>query len=299
MSRPAYIKKTVGGTIFDVLNITFMCILGFIFLFPFWNQLVLSFNEGLDALKGNLYFWPRKFTLQNYAYMFSRANLGKGVFVSLARVFVGTATNLFCSGLLAYVTTVHWFSGRRFMRTIFLITMYFGAGLIPTYLTYLRYGLLNTFTLYWITGLFSAYNMLLIASYMYNISPSLSESARIDGASEIKIYWRIIFPICVPVFAAVAVFSAIGHWNAWFDVIVFNFNGNWDTLQVYLRKILLKADMLQKMQGDQRTMAAYRSLTPDTVRAATMMVVTIPIIMVYPFMQKYFIGGISVGAVKG
>lgn len=296
--RASFIRKTAGGVLFDMFNTVFMLFLAFIMLYPFWNQIVVSMNDGLDTLKGGLYFWPRKITLDNYSYIFARTDLGRGALISVLRVLVGTVTNLFFSGLLAYITTIHWFRGRRFIRVVFLITMYFGGGLVPTFLVYNNLGLLNTFSVYWVTQLFSAYNMLLIASYMYNVPKSLSESARIDGARELAIYMKIIFPICTPVFAAVAVFTAIGHWNSWFDVIVYNSSGNWDTLQAYLQKILLKAEQLTKLQGDQREMDAYRNLTPLSIRSATTMIVTLPIVVVYPFMQKYFIGGITIGAVK-
>mgnify|MGYP001411281147 CR=1 FL=1 len=293
-----YIKNSLGGRIFDFFNITFMLVFAFVMLYPFWNQLVVSFNEGIDTARGGLYFWPRKFTLDNYLYMFNNSNLGRGAIISVLRVVVGTATTLFCSGLLAYVTTVRWFSGRRFLRIVFLITLYFGGGLVPTFLLYSKLGLLDTFTVYWLPGLFNAYYMLLIASYMYNLPDSLAESARIDGCGELSIYLRIIAPLCAPVFAAVAVFSAVGHWNSWFDVILYNSSGKWDTLQVYLRKILLDVEQISKLQNEQKQMAEMRNLTPLSVRAATTMIVTIPIIFTYPFFQRYFISGITIGAVK-
>ena len=214
------------------------------------------------------------------------------------RVLIGTISSLFCTGILAYITTVPFFTGRRIIRIIFMITMYFSGGLVPTYLVYTQYGLTNNFLVYILPSLFNAYNMMLIASYMNNLPHALAESARLDGAREITIYAKIYLPICIPVFAAVAVFTAIGHWNSWFDVVVYNSSGTWDTLQVYLRRILLEAEMISKLQGDQRAMAAYRNLTPGSIRAATTMIVTIPIIIVYPFMQKYFISGMTIGAVK-
>ncbi len=297
--RAPYIKNTLGGKIFDMFNISFMLILLFIMVYPFWNQFIVSINEGLDGARGGLYFWPRRFTLENYTYMFQNSNLGKGASISVMRVFVGTTTTIFFSGLLAYVTTVRWFSGKRFMRVIFLVTMYFGGGLIPTYLWYIKLGLIDTFTVYWLPTLFSPYYMLLIAAYMFNLPEALCESARIDGCHETKIYLRIIAPLCVPVFAAIAVFSAVGHWNAWFDVMVYNPSGRWDTLQMYLRRILLDVEQIAKLNNEQQQMEALRRLTPNSVRSATAMMVTLPIVFSYPFLQKYFIGGISIGAIKG
>ena len=294
-----FYKKSIGSIIFDWCNFIFMLIFAFIMIYPFWNQLVVSFNEGVDTMYGNLYFWPRKFTFENYIYVFKRQNLFKGVTISVLRCVVGTVTSLFCTGLLAYVTTIRSFTGRKFMRIVFIITMYFGGGLIPTYLLYTHLGLMETFTVYWLPGLFGAYNMLLIASYIQGLPDSLAESARIDGAGELKIYFKIIIPLCKPVFAALAVMTAVGHWNSWFDVLLYNSSGRWDTLQVYLRKILLQAEQAAKLQAEQKMYEAMKNLTTTSIRAATTMVVSIPILCVYPFFQKYFVGGITIGAVKG
>ena len=294
-----YQKPTFSGRVFDVINIVFMLVFAFCMLYPFWNQLVISLNEGTDTNYGGLYFWPRQWTLANYAYIFEKGNLGKGALISVLRVVVGTSTTLFCSGLLAYVTTVRGFSGRRFMRIVYLITMYFGGGMIPTYLLMVNLGLLNTFTVYWLPGLFSAYYMMLIASYIYGLPESLMESARIDGAGEMRIYFQIILPLCVPVLAAIGIMAAVGHWNSWFDVMVYNPKGEWDTLQAYLRRILTEATMASQLLNDQQQQEAMRKLTTSSIRAATTMVVTIPIVCVYPFFQRYFISGMTIGAVKG
>ena len=219
--------------------------------------------------------------------------------ISVLRSAVGTVSCILCTGLLAYVTTIQHFAGRRFMRLIYVITMYFGGGLIPTYLLYTQLGLTETFTVYWLPGLFSAYYMILLASFMNGIPDSLAESARLDGASELKIYFRVILPLCKPVIAAIAVMLAVTHWNSWFDVMLYNSSGNWDTLQVYLRKILLESEQAAKLLNDQKQYEAMRNLTTTSIRAATTMVVTIPIVCVYPFFQKYFVGGMTIGAVKG
>ncbi len=294
-----FIKQSPGSIAFDILNVTFMCIFAFVMIYPFWNQFIISLNEGSDTVRGGLYFLPRKVTLENYVYVFKRSNILKGAVISVLRVIVGTGTSLLCTGMLAYVVTVKQFLGRKFMRIIYIVTMYFGGGLIPTYLLFMSLGLTETFAVYWIPGLFSAYSMLLIASYMQNISESLPESARIDGATETRIFFKIMVPLCIPVFAALAVMTAVSHWNSWFDVMIYNSSGKWDTLQVYLRKILLEADQAAKLLADQKKYEAMRNLTPTSVRAATTMIVTLPILFVYPFFQKYFVGGITIGAVKG
>jgi len=293
-----YMRNGTGGKIFNVFLYVFMAAFMFVMIYPFWNQLIISLNEGTDTMMGGLYFWPRKWTLQNYEYMFTRGNLARGVVNTFLRVGVGTATCVFCSGLLAYVTTVRGFSGRRLIRVLFIATMYFSGGMIPYYLLIVNLGLTNTFTVYWLPNLVDAFYMLLIASYIYGLPESLTESARIDGAGDFRIYFRIILPLCKPVIAAVCIMVAVKHWNSWFDVIIYNPRGNWDTLQVILRRILLEREAASRLANDQQIMEAMRRLTTNSIRAATTMIVTIPIICVYPFFQKYFISGITIGAVK-
>lgn len=184
--------------------------------------MVVSFNDGIDAARGGLYFWPREFTLGNYTYIFQTAGMLDALGWSLARVVVGTVTKLVATGLLAYVTTVKHFSFHSKLRKMFLITMYVSGGMIPTYLAFIKLGLLESFTVYWLPSILSAYEMMIIASYIESLPDALFESARIDGAKEITIYTKICLPLCVPVFAALGVMVAVGHWNSWFDVILYN-----------------------------------------------------------------------------
>ncbi|MFY9177576.1 MAG: carbohydrate ABC transporter permease [Caldicoprobacterales bacterium] len=299
MKQAFYIKRTIAGTIFDILNALFMIVFVFLMVYPFINLLALSFNDGVDAVKGGIYFWPRKFSLASYQYMLKNPKLIRGTFVSIMRVIVGTATGLLGSALLGYIVSCRHFYGRRFMRVLFIITMYFGGGLIPTYLLMLRLGLSNTFHVYWIPGIFSAYYMLLISSYIQNLPESLFESARIDGASELRTFIQIALPLSVPVLACIAVYIGVGQWNSWFDVSLYSKDGKWDNLQIILNRLLNQAAALENIMEQQRLYEEMRRITPQTVRAATTMIVTLPIIFIYPFFQKYFISGITLGAVKG
>ncbi|MCQ6560976.1 carbohydrate ABC transporter permease [Paenibacillus mendelii] len=295
----SFLKPSLGSKIFDVCNVIFMLIVSSVMIYPFLNLLALSLNDGADAARGGIYLYPRQFSFDSYMLLFQNNNLLSGLGISILRVAVGTSTCVFMTGLLAYIVTIRGFSGRKMLRLLFLFTMYFGGGLIPTYMLMMKLGLINTFQVYWIPSLLNAYYMLIMASYMQNLPESLSESARIDGAGELRIYFGIIIPISLPVFASIAVFSSVGHWNAWFDVILYNSSGNWDTLQVYLRRLLLEVEALQQVADQQLAYSKYRNISPLTLRAATSMVVTLPIIFVYPFFQKYFVGGITLGAVKG
>jgi putative aldouronate transport system permease protein len=299
MARPIYIRKTLSGTIFDMLNYTFMCLLVFVMVYPFWNQIVISFNDGRDTNLGSLYWFPRIFTFANYEFVIKEPKLIQGAILSSLRVVIGTTTCLFCSGLLAYITTIKKFSGRRFIRIVFLVSMYVSVGLIPRYMVFASYGLLETFTVYWLPTLISAWYMLVFSSFMSNLPDALAESARIDGAKELTIFLKIIVPISIPVFAALAVFEGVRQWNEWFDVVLFNASGNFDTLQVYLRKVLMQVDAINRLIDEQAQMKAAMRMTPRSIRAAITMVVTMPVVLTYPFLQRYFMSGITIGAVKG
>ena len=296
--RPIYIKETKAGTVFDVFNVILAVVAFFLFFYPFWNQLILSLNEGTDAVRGGIYWWPREFTWSNYEYVVTVSGFGRSVIMSILRVVVGTVTNLAACGILGYVLAQKAFKGKKFMRLITVLTMYIPMGLIPTYILYNELNLLDTFTEYWLPSLISGWNVLMITSYIENQPDALMESARLDGAGELRIFARIIFPISVPVFAALAVITGVNHWNNWFDVMVYNASGEYDTLQMTLRRLLMKSEIAKDLM-DTNVNEAFKMLTTTTIRAATTMVVTIPIAIIYPFFQRYFVGGISLGAVKG
>lgn len=293
-----YNRKSAGSRVFDCINVILMILLIFIMLYPFINQLAVSLSDSAEAARGGIYFLPRKFSTAAYKYIFEDSKLLKTTMVSVLRVVVGTFTCVMCTALLAYVITIKWFSGRKFMRRLFVITMYFGGGLIPFYLLMVNLHMTNSFSVYWIPGLFNAYYMLLIGAYMQDIPDAIYESARIDGASELQVFFKIALPMCVPIIAAICIFVGVGHWNSWFDCMIYNPAGKWDTLQVYLKRQMLDVEGITGIRDQQLLHSKYSQLSPITVRAATTIVVTVPIMVIYPFFQKYFIKGMRVGAVK-
>lgn len=294
-----YIKKTAAGKTFDLINGLMVTLLMIVMIYPFWNVLVYAFNEGTDAVLGKLYFWPRRWTLNNFEYVFKNRNLLNGALVSILRVAVGTSTGVLCNALLGYIASCRHFKGRRFIRVLFLITMYFSGGLIPTYLLMLRLGFMNSFAVYWVPSLFSCYYMLLASSYIQGIPDSVFESARIDGASELRTFFRIVIPLALPMLACIAVYIGVSHWNSWFDVSLYSKNGRWDNLQIILYRLLNQASAKVEMANQQQLYQSMRTIQPDTVRAATTVVVVVPIVFIYPFFQRYFVGGMTLGAVKG
>lgn len=299
MRKAFYIKKTKAGTAFDVFNGILIAILMFAMIYPFINVLVYAFNDGVDAVRGNLYLWPRKWTMANFEYVFRNDDLGRGALVSVLRVVVGTVTGVLCNALLGYIVSCKQFYGRKFIRLLFIVTMYFGGGLIPTYLLYISLGFMNSFAVYWVPALFSCYYMMLASSYIQDLPDALFESARIDGASELTIFWKLVVPLAMPMLACIAVYIGVGHWNSWFDVSLYSKDGRWDNLQIILYRLLNQATAKADMTNQQQLYASMRNIQPETVRAATTVVVTVPIVCIYPFFQRYFVGGITLGAVKG
>ncbi len=299
MRKAFYIKESPAGRAFDIINGVLLTLLMVMMIYPFWNVLVFAFNDGTDAVLGRLYFWPRVWSLANFEYVFKNKSLLNGAWVSVLRVVVGTSTAVVCNSLLGYIVSCRTFYGRKFMRILFIITMYFSGGLIPTYLLMIRLGFMNSFAVYWVPALFSAYYMMLAASYIQNLPDALFESARIDGASELKTFVKIVLPLAMPMLACIAVYIGVGQWNSWFDVSLYSKDGKWDNLQIILYRLLNQANAKADMANQQQLYQSMRNIQPETVRAATTVVVVVPIVFIYPFFQRYFVGGITLGAVKG
>lgn len=299
MRKAFYIKESPAGRAFDIANGVLLTLLMVMMIYPFWNVLVFAFNDGTDAVLGRLYFWPRVWSLANFEYVFKNKSLLNGAWVSVLRVVVGTSTAVVCNSLLGYIVSCRTFYGRKFMRILFIITMYFSGGLIPTYLLMIRLGFMNSFAVYWVPALFSAYYMMLAASYIQNLPDALFESARIDGASELKTFVKIVLPLAMPMLACIAVYIGVGQWNSWFDVSLYSKDCKWDNLQIILYRLLNQANAKADMANQQQLYQSMRNIQPETVRAATTVVVVVPIVFIYPFFQRYFVGGITLGAVKG
>lgn len=298
MSRPFYIKQTKSGRAFDVFNIVLMVVVLIAVVYPFVNVLAISFNDGYDAVRGGIYLWPRVFSLENYKFVLRDSSLLRGFMVSVLRTVIGTVTAVLGNALLGYVVSCRQFAGRKFMRILFLITMYFGGGLIPVYLLMTRLGLINTLTVYWLPSIFSAYYMLLCASYIQNIPEALFEAARVDGANELRIFAQFVIPLSVPMLACIAIYVGVGHWNSWFDVNLYSKNGTWDNLQIILYRILNQTNAISEMTDSVMVAEKMRGIQPLTVRAAITIIVVTPIIIIYPFFQRYFVFGMTMGAVK-
>lgn len=288
---------------FRVMLTLLMLLVCIMTLYPFLNVLALSFNESLDTVRGGIHIWPRAFTLENYARIFDTPHLLIAFRNSVLRTLIGVVFTVFSCSAIAYALARREFMFRRSFGFLFALTMYVSGGLIPTYLLMRSLGLFNSFAVYIIPNLVGAWNVFVIRSYMAGIPDSLVESARIDGANDLKIFARIIMPLAIPVLATMALFVAVFQWNQWFDVYLYNATRpGLTTLQFELRKILEYANVQFSVGTDLSDLAtAGRRATmvsPRALRMAMTIVATVPILTVYPFLQRYFVSGLTLGAVK-
>ncbi|WAJ26049.1 carbohydrate ABC transporter permease [Lacrimispora xylanolytica] len=298
MKKAATRKKTsVGDKVFVFLNGVFMILFVIITLYPVWNTLVIAFNNGTDSLRGGLYLWPRMWTLKNFNTVLHKKNLLVGAYVTVGRTVIGTLTALGANAILAYIVSRKRFILKKQLSLFWVITMYVNGGLIPTFLLYKGLGLTNNFLVYIIPGMISAFYMLVIRTFMVGIPDSFEESAQLDGAGDMIIFTKIISPLCKPVYATVALFCAVGHWNSWFDAMLYNrMNSNLTTLQYELMKLL--SSVTNQSTSVESMKNAVGTVTPTSVRAAATILTMLPIVCLYPFLQRYFVTGLTIGGVK-
>ena len=285
-------KTSVADKVFVTLNTLFMIMFVIITLYPVLNTLAISLNDGTDALRGGIYLLPRKFTWKNYITVLQKDNLIMGAYITVARTVIGTALALFANAILAFIVSRKRFMFKKQLSLFWVITMYVNGGMIPTFLLFKTLHLTNSFWVYVIPGMFSAFNMLVIRTYMNGISDSLEESAQLDGAGYTTIFLKIISPLCKPVYATVALFVAVGQWNSWFDAMLYNrMSANLTTLQYELMKLL------SSVTNQGNSVEAMKNAA-GSVRAAATILTMLPIICLYPFLQRYFVTGLTIGGVK-
>ena len=296
--------RSVEDIVFRTLNTTFLILLALVTLYPFWNTIVVSFNQASDTIQGGVYFWPRVWTLQNYKTIFFSGTIYSAFFVSVARTFISVVLNLFLTSMLAYALSRRKFIFRKPFTLIIILTLYVNAGVIPIYFLIRSLGLINSFLVYIVPGLISAWNFLIIRTYIGAVPESLFESARLDGAGEFRIFMKIVFPLLKPVLAAVGLFVAVGNWNSWFDTLLYaSSRQDLSTLSYELMKYLSASMTQSRSAADIGALGiakdvANSMVTPMAIRAAITVVAAAPILVVYPFLQRHFVKGIALGSVK-
>ena len=300
-------KQTqISNIIFDTIIFIVLAFVVVATVYPFWNTIAISFNEGLDALKGGIKLRPRKFTWQNYANLFIDDDIFRAGIISVSRTALQTVLSVFCTSMLAYALSRKEFVIRRPLTSILVISMYVNAGLIPGYMLIKNLHLIGKFSVYIIPCLVDIFNFILVRTYINGLPDSFVESARIDGANEFKIFIQIIMPLIVPSIAMISLFVAVGAWNSWFDTYLYCSNKpNLHSLQYVLMSYLQASQNQSASAADANSMAvaaqsrsSTAQATPITIRSSITVVATLPILVVYPFVQKYFVVGMTIGGVK-
>lgn len=290
-------KKSISDWIFIIFNAVFMISFVVITLYPVLNTLAISLNDGIDAVRGGIHLIPRKFTWQNYYTVLHKQNMITGAYITVLRTIIGTLLALVTNALLAFIVSRKRFLFKSQLSLFWVITMYVNGGLIPVFLLYKNLHLAGTFWVYVVPGAVSAFNMLVLRTYMVGLPDSLEESAQLDGAGYMTIFVKIISPLCKPVYATVALFVAVGQWNSWFDAMLYNrMSDKYTTLQYELMKLL--SSVMQQSGSAESMRNSANSITPASIRAAATIATMLPIVCLYPFLQRYFVTGLTIGGVK-
>jgi putative aldouronate transport system permease protein len=292
----------IENTVFQSVNTLVMVLIIVCTLYPFWNTIAVSLNQATDTLRGGITFWPRKFSLQNYKIVFATGTIYNAFFISVARTVINTVINVFFTSMIAFALSRREFVLRKPFTMVLILSMYVNAGLIPNYFLMRSLHLTNSFFVYIVPGIVNAFNFVVIRTYMKSLPESIIESARIDGCGDFWIFIRIILPLCLPVLATIALFVAVDSWNAWFDTLIYNSGeARLHTLQYKLMEYIQSSQSQAKSAGDVGSMSMQSTagmVTPVSIRAAVTVVAALPILVVYPFMQRYFVVGLNVGGVK-
>ncbi len=293
-------KLALEDRVFSIVIHIALLFLAFVTFYPFWNSAVISFNLGSDTSLGGITFWPRVFTLENYQVVLNDDKILKGFGVSIARTVIGTFLTIGATSIFAYGMSRKELIGRGYYMTFCIITLYFGGGLIPTYLLIRGLGLFDSFWVFVIPSIISVWSMIIFRTFFRQIPAGLEDAARIDGCGYWGTFLRVVLPLSGPVVATLSLFTAIAHWNDWFVASIYINNQDLLPVQALLKQTLDSniASELTQDSAAQSFLAKRQSYTTKSLTMATMMVTTVPIILVYPFLQRYFVKGVLVGSLK-
>lgn len=284
---------------FDYINYTFLILFAAITLYPFLYVLAGAFSDGNDYMRGGVFLWPRVFSLDNFRLIFNDNRLIIGFVNTILRTVIGTITGTIFTAIVAYGMSRNDLPHRKFFHWFNIFTLFFGGGLIPYFMVLKSLKLLDNFWVYVIPCLYSVFNMLIFQSFFRDIPEEIHESAVIDGANEFVIFWKLYMPLSKPVVATIALWIGVFHWNSFFDSMVFTTSANLQTLQLFLVKLIKEASFAQGEAATKIPAQVLKSTCIATVRDAAIVISTIPILIIYPFMQKFLTKGIMIGSIKG
>ncbi len=286
-------KPSLGEKVFNVFNVFFMIFMIFICLYPFWYCITCSLSRDIVGNTGTLMLLPKGFSIDAYKKVLANPDIVNGYKVTIFTVVVATILNLIFTTIAAFLLTRTDFALKNFLTIMMLITMYFSGGMIPTYIIYSKVlGFRNNILVLILPGLISVYNTIVMRSNFNSIPRSLEESVKVDGGNDMHVLWHIIVPLSKAVMAVMVLYYGVAHWNAWFNALLYITDRDKIPLQLALRAILIEAQTLSDIGADS-------SGTAENIKFATIIVATVPILMLYPFIQKYFVKGVMIGAVKG
>lgn len=293
--------RTFGDRVFDIVNVSLILLFRATILYPFLNQITLSLSTRADAASPGLHLLPnfRNLNIDSYRRVLLGGTIWSAAFWTIVRTILGTVLTVTVTIMMAYSLSKKYLPFRNFWTIFVVFTMFFSGGLIPTFLLVRSLGLLNTIWALVLPPVASAFSLIIARNFMMSISEELAESARIDGANDITILFRIYVPVSMPIIATLALWSMVFHWNAWFDALIYIQRPPVRILQLILRRTLMDAALASASIDQQALEMEFQEYTPETIRAAILMVVTFPIVCTYPFFQRYFVKGIMIGSLKG
>ncbi|PJN51280.1 hypothetical protein PAEVO_43710 [Paenibacillus sp. GM2FR] len=287
-------KGDLDSRIFDTINIILLVTFTIIIVVPLWNVVVSSFSSGRSLAEGGFIFWPTEFSLENYQAVFRDANIWNAFFISVAKTVIGVITHVFFCAMVGYGLSKKYVRGRKFYVAMGVVTMFFSGGMIPTYLLIKELGLLNSFWVYIIPALLSFYDVIILMNFFRNVPDSLEESAKIDGGGDWRIFLSIFIPLSMPAMATIALFNGVGQWNDFMTTKLYITDQSLYPLQMMLYEIIVQS----QTQSMQNIGSVAIQTTTKGVQLATIVVTTLPIVVMYPILQRYFISGMMLGAVK-
>ncbi len=294
-------SKSLSYDLFTIVNITLLTLLSISIVLPFLNVIALSFNGGKDAAAGGVWFWPRSFTINNYVEVFKDRSILSGYKITILRTVLGTFVSVILTAMAAFALKFKDLPGHKLFTTIIVVTMLFGGNIIANYILRKELGLLNSFWVYIIPNLYSAWNIILMRSFFDTLGNSLEESAKMDGCGYFRIFFSIIVPLSTPVIAVIALYNGVAHWSDWYTGVFYIQNRDLRPIASILQELLTRQLRLKNLVVNnlQAARAAQNMVTGDSLKMSTVVITMLPIMCVYPFIQKYFTKGIMVGALKG
>ncbi|KWX70669.1 carbohydrate ABC transporter permease [Paenibacillus jilunlii] len=289
------VKEDFDSRIFDAINIILLFLVTVVIVVPLWNVIISSLSSGKALAEGGFIFWSKEFSLENYRAVFNDNTIWQSFLVSISKTFAGVMTHVFFCAMIGYGLSKRYIKGRKLYVAMGVITMFFSGGMIPTYLLIKSLGLLNSFWVYIIPALFSYYDVVILMNFFRNVPESLEESAKIDGAGDWRIFLKIFIPLSMPAMATIALFNGVGQWNDFMTTKLYITNQALYPLQMKLYEIIVQSQTqsMQNIGG-----SAVIETTTKGVQLATIVITTLPIVVIYPILQRYFISGMMLGAVK-